>query len=413
MEKREQWPERLSNIISEPEPPQVINEESYREIYVIGFLTFLLMFSVTLIYPVQEEFVMERFNLKSLAETSLFVTVNLAAYVIFSLLWGSISDRMGKRKIFILAGFLGNSIFIFSLTLAPDLSVLLALRFIEGTFTIMAFALLMTSVLDIVRQRHYGRGMGILGMGMALGNGLGAPVGGKVGAINPLYPLYFGSFMLLLGALIALIFLKEKKLESRPASLKDALLLLREEKRIFVPYAFSFVERFTVGFFVSVFPLMLGMRYGMGPESRGIYMMAFLIPFALFQYPLGAISDRIGRATPLIIGSILYGIYVISVGIVAPPALVIVMLLGGIVGALMYPPSAALAGDLANPAKRGTAIGGFNLFGSLGFAVGPFIGGLIADRYGFQASFAVAGLTVIAIALVFLPLLIGISRKTD
>lgn len=88
-----------------------------------------------------------------------------------------------------------------------------------------------------------------------------------------------------------------------------------------------------------------------------------------------------------------------------------VMVLGGIVGALMYPPSAVLAGDLANPAKRGTAMGGFNLFGSLGFAVGPFIGGLIADKYGFQASFAVAGVTVVVIVLVFLPLLIRIGRK--
>jgi len=45
----------------------------------------------------------------------------------------------------------------------------------------MAFALLMTSVLDIVKKTHYGRGMGILGMGMALGNGLGAPAGGRIG----------------------------------------------------------------------------------------------------------------------------------------------------------------------------------------------------------------------------------------
>lgn len=365
------------------------------------------MFSVTLIYPVMEDFVMERFNVESVAETSLFVSANLAAYVIFSLIWGSISDRMGRRKVFIIVGFLGNAILMFSLTLAPTMPLLLVLRFIEGSFTVMAFSLLMTSVLDIVKQTHYGRGMGILGMGMALG----APFGGKIGAINPLYPLYFGSLMLLLGALIAAIALKEQKLESMPASLKDALMLLREEKRIFIPYAFSFVERFTVGFFVGVFPLMLAMKYGMGSGSIGIYMAAFLIPFALLQYPLGAISDKIGRVPPLMVGSILYGIAVAGVGIAAPPMLAVVMVLGGIVGALMYPPSAALAGDLANPAKRGTAMGGFNLFGSMGFAVGPFIGGLIADRYGFQASFAVAGLTVIVIAMVFLPFLVRIGRK--
>ncbi|MFH0904435.1 MAG: MFS transporter [Methanobacteriota archaeon] len=373
-------------------------------------MTFLLMFSVTLIYPVLEDFVMERFNVESVAETSLFVSANLSAYVIFALIWGSLSDRMGKRKIFIIIGFLGNAILMLSLTLAPNMPVLLALRFVEGSFTVMAFSLLMTSVLDIVKKTHYGRGMGVLGMGMALGNALGAPLGGRIGAIDPLFPLYFGSLMLMLGALIAALFLKDRELESKPASLKDALLLLREEKKIFIPYAFSFVERFTVGFFVGVFPIMLAMEYGMNSGSIGMYMAAFLIPFALLQYPLGAISDKIGRVPPLIVGSILYGITVANVGIVEPPMLALVMIFGGIVGALMYPPSAALAGDLADPAKRGTAMGGFNLFGSLGFAAGPFMGGLIADKYGFQASFAVAGLTVIIIALIFLPFLIRMGR---
>jgi MFS family permease len=257
------------------------------------------MFSVTLIYPVMEEFVMERFVIESVAETSLFVSVNLSAYVIFSLIWGGLSDKLGKRKIFIIIGFLGNAILMFSLTLAPRMPVLLGLRFIEGSFTVMAFSMLMTSVLDIVKKTHCGRGMGVLGMGMALGNALGAPLGGRIGAIDPLFPLYFGSLMLILGALIAAAFLKERELESKPSSLKDALLLHREEKKIFIPYAFSFVERFTVGFFVGVFPLMLAMEYGMSSGSIGMYMAAFLIPFALLQYPLGAISDKIGRSAAI------------------------------------------------------------------------------------------------------------------
>ncbi len=388
-----------------------IDNKGYQEIYVLGILTFLLMFSVTLIYPVMEDFVMERFDVTSIAETSLFVSINLAAYVIFSLIWGSISDKIGIRKIFIFTGFLGNAVLMFSLTLAPTMSALLALRFIEGAFTVMAFSLIMTSVLDIVKKTQYGKGMGILGLGMALGNAMGAPFGGKIGSIDPLYPLYFGSLLLLLGALIAALMLKERKLDSRPTSFIDSLMLLREEKRIFIPYAFSFVERFTVGFFVGVFPLMLAINYGLGSDTIGMYMAAFLIPFALLQYPFGVISDKIGRVQPLIVGSVLYSIIVISVGFTAPPLLVLIMVIGGVAGALMYPPSAALAGDFSDPAKRGTAMGGFNLFGSLGFAIGPFVGGLIADSYGFHVSFAAAGLAVFLVALIFLPLLISVSRN--
>jgi len=73
-------------------------KKNNREIYFLGILTFILMFSVTLIYPSMEKFVMERFMVESVAKTSLFVSVNLAAYVIFSLIWGSISDKSGREK---------------------------------------------------------------------------------------------------------------------------------------------------------------------------------------------------------------------------------------------------------------------------------------------------------------------------
>lgn len=100
---------------------------------------------------------MVRFGVTSVAETSLFVSINLAAHVIFSLIWGSISDKVGKRKVFIFTGFLGNALLMFSLTLAPTMSALLALRFIEGAFTVMAFSLIMTSVLDLSKKHNMAR----------------------------------------------------------------------------------------------------------------------------------------------------------------------------------------------------------------------------------------------------------------
>lgn len=109
-----------------------LQNKNYKDIYLLGILTFLLMFSVTLVYPVLEDFAMERFNVESVAETSLFVSAKLAVYVIFSLIWGSISDRMGGEKYSLLWDFLGNAFLMNSLTLAPTMPLLLILRFIEG-----------------------------------------------------------------------------------------------------------------------------------------------------------------------------------------------------------------------------------------------------------------------------------------
>lgn len=378
-------------------------------LYVLGSLTFILMFSVTLVYPVLKVFVMDRFYTTA-AEAGLFVSASLMAYVIFAPIWGALSDRAGKRKAFIVTGLGGNAVFLFLLTKAASLEMLLVVRFIEGAFTIMAFSLLMTMALDAARRKRFGAGMGIIGMGMAMGTALGAPVGGLAGGMDVFYPMYLGAILLALAALGAKVFLREPEASEGRISFRDALALLTEEIRLLIPYAFSFIDRFTVGFFVGIFPLFLGTVHGFSPVEIGKYMAFFLIPFALLQFPGGRLSDKVGRTPPLVLGSLFYGICVALVGQVDISVLFLPLVLGGIAGAFMYPPSAALAGDLAHPSKRGVAMGGFNLFGSLGFAIGPFIGGAIADSYGYGATFAFAGASEIIIAIALLPFLLKLRR---
>jgi MFS family permease len=91
------------------------------------------------------------------------------------------------------------------------------------------------------------------------------------------------------------------------------------------------------------------------------------------------------------------------VGRVSPDMLYVVMAIGGLSGAVLYPPSIALVGDYAGPVQRGVAMGGFNLAGSIGFAVGPVLFSLVADAYGLLASPLVAGALCLLAAAVAAP----------
>jgi len=381
-----------------------------RNIATLGILTFLLMLSVSMVYPVLRPFVVDRFD-TSITQASLFVSVNLLAYVIFAIVWGALSDKAGTRRPFIIAGLLGNAVMMFLITRVETLGLLLSLRFVEGAFSIMAFSLIMTSALDRARSVRIGEGIGIVAMSFALGNAFGSPIGGRLGSIDPVLPFYAGSLVLFSASIIGLIFLRDVESMSRATSVRSAMRLLTTERRLIVPYAFSFVDRFTVGFFVSVFPLYLGTVHGADPATIGMLMFAFLLPFALLQYPGGRLSERIGRAGPIVVGSIVYGVCIMGIGVLDISALWYVMIIGGMFGAFMFSPSAALTGDIAPEDKRGVAMGGFNFFGSLGFVVGPFAGGLIADTYGFGASFAFAGVSEILIAVLFFPALVRISKQ--
>jgi MFS family permease len=56
-------------------------------------------------------------------------------------------------------------------------------------------------------------------------------------------------------------------------------------------------------------------------------------------------------------------------------------------------------------------MGGFNLAGSLGFAIGPVAGGLVNEAYGFGPAFVVAGVLEVTAAIVILPVLLVSWRR--
>ncbi len=388
----------------------------YREIAVYAMLLFFSTLSLTLIAPAIKEFVIEQFNTTE-ATASLFITVEMVAYIIFAVIWGALSDKKGKRKIFIVIGFGGSAVMYFLMTLANSLPLLLGLRFIQGAITVMAWSLVMTCALDIAPKGSYGKVMGIIGMTMGLGIGLGAPIGGRFAdSFGVMAPMYLATALFIIATLVSIGLVKDRPIKSKPESMLKAVKVLVEEKRLIIPYMYSFVDRFSVGFFVLVFPLFMANAYGASPGMRGMYLAIFLFPFALLQYPFGKLSDRIGRTIPLAAGSFFYGIALASIGLTTmlgsggEMVIILIMLVCGILAAMMYPPSIALTGDIAPKDKRGTSLGGFNVFGSLGFAIGPLVGGFIATSYGYSLAFLVGGLSEIIVVLLTLPFLLKVGR---
>ena len=112
-------------------------------------------------------------------------------------------------------------------------------------------------------------------------------------------------------------------------------------------------------------------------------------------------------------GSLLYGFAVIAV-FYAPntPAAGGAMLVVGVVGALVAPATMALVSDLAAPDERGVAMGGFNVFGSLGFLTGIVGGATVAAAVGFQAAFFAVGFAEIALAIVLFPVLLQLDMPS-
>jgi MFS family permease len=331
-----------------------------------------------------------------------FLVAEFAAFVAFAGVWGAASDAVGRRRPLVVAGALGGACGYLVLAAAPTLGLpfaaVLVVRVLGGAMTIGAFSLSMTALADLSSEN--GKNMGAAGIAIGLGAALGSVVGGRLADADPLYPLYGAAFVLVAAAAVVAT-VPDRTPDGVRVRLDAALGRLRRRPALGVPYAFGFIDRMTAGFFALVGVYYFRDTFGLDAFGAGLALFAFFFPFALLQYPFGSLSDRVGRFVPVVVGSVGYGVTIVAVG-AAPtlPLAIVTMALVGVFGALVSPATMALVTDVAGAEERGAALGGFNVFGSLGFLAGFLVGGFATSSAGYFTAFLAVGLAEIAIAAV-------------
>jgi MFS family permease len=250
--------------------------------------------------------------------------------------------------------------------------------------------------------------LGVVGSGLLLGVAAGAPLGGRLGAHSELLPLQIGAAVVAAAAaLAALVVIETGRAGERRPGFGEIAGLVRAHPLVALPLAFSFIDRFTVGFFTSTFVLLARNQHHFTAGLVGLLIGSFMLPFALLSFPFGLAAQRTSRVAFLIGGSLIYGALVASLGFWPSDAFAWLMPLTGISAAVMFMPSMLMTTETTPERIRTTSLGAFNAAGSLGFIAGPLVGGGVSTWVGgepvtlpgYQAAFAVAGGSVIALAL--------------
>jgi MFS family permease len=380
--------------------------------WILAWLTFLTILPVTLVVTVLKPLVQDRFGVMDLG-TSGFMSINMVGAFIAAPLAGSLADRLGQRRPLVVAALLADAALLLALPAAPSYAILMGLRFLEGAAHIVALSLIMGVAADLARHHGSGRLMGIVGATLTFGVAIGAPLGGVLGKTAPNLPLQAGAALAVLAAGFAFVFLREIPGHRASPSLGRVLALTLKNRDLRVPCAFAFVDRFTVGFFVSAFSLYVQKVHGGDTADAGLLLAWFLLPFAALCYPMGRLAQK--TSLPLLIGggSLLYGIGVSGTAVVHLAWVPALMATLGILSSVMFVPTLMLAQRVARPGLATSAMGAFNAAGSLGFVLGPLVAGGVSDlvasrsdaHTGYAAAFIVAGLSEILCVLATLPAL--------
>nr|WP_238352566.1 MFS transporter [Kribbella solani] len=153
----------------------------------------------------------------------------------------------------------------------------------------------------------------------------------------------------------------------------------------------------------------LGATPGQLQWAIGIYSLLFAT--ALFL--AGALGDRYGHRTVLMLGLLIFGIASAwAAWATGPTALILARATMGLGGALIMPPSMAIIGWTFPPQRRAAAIAVWGSSAGVGVAVGPVLGGLLIDHFWWGSVFTI-NLPIVAFGLIGAALVLPNPRSPE
>jgi len=375
---------------------------SKKNVFRLGLTSFFTDMSSEMIFPVLPIFLTTVLG-ANMAIIGLIEGVAESAATILKMFSGWFSDKFGKKKPLIMAGYSFSAVTKPLLALTTHwwhvLAIRLADRVGKGLRTAPRDALITASVDKSERGAKFGLHRAM--------DTAGAIVGTLI-AFFVLQRYLEGAFQIifLLSAIPGLIAITvlglgvkdvPQKVESKKFSFDfgacDPTL-----KRFLWAIAFFNLANFSYAFFIL--------------RANDIGLALFMIPLVYFVYnavyaafaiPIGKLSDRIGRKPILTVGVLLFGLTSLGFGFVANTTTIwFLFALYGLFMAVTDGVSRAYVSDLAATNKRGLAFGTYHAIVGITVLPANFIGGVLWHSINVQAPFIYAAVLSVISALLLM-----------
>jgi DHA1 family multidrug resistance protein-like MFS transporter len=339
-------------------------------------------------------------------ELGLLVASYAVMRLIFGPIWGSISDRVGRKPIMMI-GVFGYGITMVLFGLATKLWMLFAARILAGILSSATSPTTMAYISDSTSEEDRGGGMGILGAAAGVGTIIGPAMGGLLAEKMLSLPFFIAGGMSVASVILIATLLPESlsKADRVHSSVSENPIDLRAWwHALFSPIGIFLVLIFLVTggmmIFYGVFGLYALERFGYDTSQVGVLFMVLGLLSALGQGLLvGPLTKRFGDMKVIRIGFPLSAIGLIFIMLASQYGTLIAALgFFSLANALLIPAITSQTSKHAD-VPQGVAMGLSNSFISLGRIFGPILGGWVFDldwRFTFivGAVFMLAGFVV-------------------
>ncbi|MGI5502653.1 MFS transporter [Lentzea sp. CA-135723] len=323
---------------------------------------------------------------------SAFAFVRLA----FAPVSGKLVNRFGEPRVYIVGILIvavGTAMCGFSSSYAEMLSWR-ALAGVGSTmFTVAALGLL----IRITPAPMRGRASGMWAAGFLIGNIAGPIVGAGLVPFGLWVPFVSYGLLLCVAAFVVWFFLRRSTLVEIDRTNTETPMTVREAVRhgaYRAALASGFANGWAVfGVRISLVPVFVIEALEHSAAVAGISMSVFAAGNAAMLFLSGKIADTRGRKPVAIAGLVISGLATVWMGFTGDLwTFMAASLIAGAGAGLLNPPQNAVVADVIGArGKGGPVLAGFQMVTDLGAIIGPMCAGLLADSFGFEASFAITG----------------------
>jgi len=374
-----------------------------RNVLVLGTVSFLTDVSSEMILPLLPIFLVSVLG-ASPALLGLIEGIADSTASMLKVLSGWYSDRMGKRKGFVTAGYslstFSKALYAFATSGVHVLLIRFADRVGKGIRTSPRDAIIADSAPHETRGRAFGLHRSMDTAGAILG---------------PLFALalfptlgFRGVFLLAalpasIAVLIILLFLRERASPGGERGLGITLGGLDARLKLFLGVS----ALFALGNFSYAFFVLRAHELGFSTSGVVSFYLLFNIVYAFAAMPAGALSDILGRKEMLVLGYLFFCTTCLGFAIASTlMPLLLLFALYGIFMAIYEPVQRAYVSDLSLAESRATALGAYHTAIGLAALPASVIAGLLWNSLGAQAAFLYGS----AIALLSALLLVALIR---
>jgi len=357
-----------------------------RNVLILSFSLVVVTLGFGLVMPIMP-FYMERFGAGG-TELGLLVASYAVMRLIFGPIWGSLSDRVGRKPI-LLIGVLGYGITMVGFGLATRLWVMFAARILAGVLSAATSPTTMAYISDSTTEEQRGGGMGTLGVAAGLGTIFGPALGGLLAERSLATPFFVAAGLSFLALILIVVLLPESLQEDSRSG--DGVSRRTLDPRAWwgalrspvgLPLVMAFIATGGMMAFYGVLGLFALERFGYGTDRVGLVFTVLGLVTAIGQGTLvGPLTRGLGDALVIRYGFLLSALALLGVLLpsgYAPLELPIGIF--GLINAVLMPSITSLTSKRAT-LSQGVTMGLSNSFVSLGRIVGPLLGGLAFDYH--------------------------------